>query len=191
MLSRATTMAYAIRPAVSVDWAWEGLSLSYGFAFRKSFHLNTNAVHNANNYAEPTLMFRPGGAEDLGDGAVAIGELRNTSHIVSNSFQIGYTFLEQFSAGVSLGVNNIFKYTQPLSDEYSSEYASAAGQVDVTMGGIELGYQPWENLGFALGVVSQQPAFSSDNKQLRFPFYDFVSPSNNFTAVYFDVIGTI
>jgi len=190
MLSRASNQVFALRPHAGLNWAWEGLSLGYTFFFKKNFHTTTNPTHNV-DYLPNSLQFRPGGPEDLGNGEIAIGSARNTSHLVYNSMAASYTFLDVVTLSTSLMIVNSFKYTQPLSDEYSSEYANASGQTDLTSGGVELSYQPWENLGFALGVTSLQTAFTADNKQFRFPFFDFVSPGDNLTAFYFDVIGTI
>lgn len=189
MLSRATNLVTGLRPHATVNWAWEGLSLTYAFYFKKNFHTTTNITHNTGSVGG--LQFRPGGPEDLGNGEVADGTLRNTSHLVYNYGEIAYTFFDTVTATGSLFIINSFKYTQPLSDEYSSEYAQAHGQRDSTWGTVELSYQPWEHVAFALGVSSYQPAFTADNKQLRFPFFDFVSPSDNLTSFYFDIIGII
>lgn len=189
MLSRSTNQVLALRPGVAVSWAWEGLSLGYSFFFRKNFNTTTNVTHDL-SYLPNSLQYRPGGPEDMGGGEIAIGELRNTSHMVYNGFEAGYTFFDVLTATASLTVVNSFKYTQPLSDEYSSPYARASGQTDLTMGALDLSYQAWEHLGFSIGISSLQPAFTSDNKYLRFPFFDFVSTADNYSALYFDVVGT-
>lgn len=188
MLSRATTQVIAFRPHVNVGWAWEGLSLSYALYFKKNFHRFTNPTFNTAVLPD-SLQFRPGGVEDLGNGEIADGTLRNTSHLIYNYAEVSYTLFDQLTASLSLFVINSFKYPLPLSDEFSSEYAKAAAQRDYTWGTLELGYQPWEHLSFSVGVSSYQPAFTADNKRLRFPFYDFVSPADNLTSFYFDVVG--
>lgn len=190
MLSRASNQVFALRPHVIVNWAWEGLALTYGFYFKKNFNTTTNITHNV-GYLPDSLQFRPGGPEDLGNGEIADGSLRNTSHLVYNYGEISYTFFDQVTATASLFIINRFKYTQPLSDEYSSEYAKAHGQSDSTWGTLEISYMPWEHIAFALGMSSLQPAFTADNKYLRFPWYDFVSPSENMTVFYFDIVGMI
>ncbi|MFH1807783.1 MAG: hypothetical protein ABIJ09_03505 [Pseudomonadota bacterium] len=189
MLSRATNQVVALRPGLAVNWAWEGLSLDYAFYFKKNFQTTTNVTHNLGNLPN-SLQFRPGGPEDLGNGEIALGDVRNTSHLVYNYVGAGYTFFDVVTASASLFVINTFKYTQPLSDEYSSPYARAAGQIDSTWGTIDITYQPWEHLAFSAGMSSLQPAFTADNKYLRFPFFDFVSTADNYTAFYFDVMGT-
>jgi hypothetical protein len=42
-----------------------------------------------------------------------------------------------------------------------------------------------------LGVNSFQPALAADGKGLRFPIWDFVSPYNNFSQIYFDTTFSI
>ncbi|MBN2360514.1 MAG: hypothetical protein JXR83_13750 [Deltaproteobacteria bacterium] len=190
MQSRSATLITAVRPALSVNWSWQDLSLNYGIAFRKNFHMYTNVVHSRNDLPL-SLQYRPGGAEDLGNGIIAEGGMRNGSHSLSNSFEASYTFFKTVTAAVGLFVNNSWMYTQPLSDQYSSEYAHAAGQSDSTAGSISLSYRPWEHLGFTLGVSSQQPAFTADNKSLRFPFFDFISTSNNLSSFFLSVTGSV
>ena len=43
---------------------------------------------------------------------------------------------------------------------------------------------PW--LWLSAGAGSQQPFLTADQKWVRFPFWDFVSPYNNFSAFHLD-----
>jgi len=190
MNSRSASLISAVRPSLNVNWAWQDLSLGYSVSFRKNFHMYTNVVH-ASSDLPLSLQYRPGGAEELGNGLIAEGNMRNSSHGLSNSFEASYTFFKTVTAAIGFYVNNNWMYTQPLSDQYSSQYAHAAGQSDSTAGSISLSYQPWEHLGFTLGMSSQQPAFTSDNKHLRFPFFDFISTSNNLSSFFLSVTGSV
>jgi len=190
MSSRSAGLITAVRPSLGVNWSWQDLSLSYGIGFRKNFNMYTNVTHNTQDLPL-SLQYRPGGAEDLGNGLIAEGGMRNSSHGLSNSFEASYTFFKTVTAAIGFYVNNNWMYTQPLSEQYSSPYAKAAGQSDSTAGSISLSYQPWEHLGFTAGVSSQQPAFTSDNKHLRFPFFDFVSTSNNMSSFFLSMTGSV
>ena len=189
MQSREANLVTALRPGLNLSWSWAGLRLGYGLFYKQYFHTTTNRTQNVAALPN-SLLFRSGGAEDLGDGEIAIGS-RNTQSAVYNSMNASYTFLDKWSTSVSLMVVSAFKYTQALSDQYSSPYASATGQSDMTSGGLDLSYQATEHLAFSIGVSSLQPLRSADNKSLRFPFYDFVTPGNNFSAFYFDVVGSL
>ena len=190
MLSRSRNLVTALRPGLNVSWSWAGLGLVYGLYYKHNFHTTSNSTKNV-EVLPNSLLFRSGGAEDLGGGEIAIGSMRNTEHVIYHSLNASYSFLESWTASASLMVVNAFKYTQPLSDQYSSPYASATGQSDMTSGGLDLSYQATKNLAFSVGVSSTQPALTADNKSLRFPFYDFVTPGNNFSAFYFDVVGIL
>lgn len=190
MLSRASTLVTAFRPALTLNWQWEGLALDYGFYYRKNFHTHANPVLNTAALPE-SLIVRPGGPEDLGDGNIAIGTSRNTSHMIYNYAAASYTLFDALTASVSLYVINYFKYQRDLDPEYSSQYASASGQYDATWGTIDVTYQLWEHLALSVGVQSLQTLYTADNKNVRFPFFDLVSPADNNTAFYFDVTGTI
>ena len=189
MSSRMANLVTAIRPGLNLSWSWAGLRLGYGLFYRQNFNTTTNRTHNI--AALPSsLTFRSGGAEDLGDGEIALGT-RNTQRAVYNTLNASYSFLQRWSFSASLMMINAFKYTQPLSDQYSSPYASATGQSDITSGSLDLSYQATEHLAFSFGVSSTQPLRTADNRFLRFPFYDFMSPANNFSAFYFDVVGSL
>jgi hypothetical protein len=66
--------------------------------------------------------------------------------------------------------------------------AAVAGLVprQSTAGNISVSYIPLPWLFFTVGANSFQGALTADGKGLRFPFWDFVSPYNNFSQLYFD-----
>lgn len=55
---------------------------------------------------------------------------------------------------------------------------------DSTTGNVEVSYWLDDHFSVALGLFSLQPARTADGHRLRFPFYDLVSPANNYTAWY-------
>jgi len=105
--------------------------------------------------------------------------------------------------GLSLTVRVGYSYTRNLSDEQDhlsstktdtngEPIVDGVGASDNTSGLIEVAYgfaddSPASGLALAIGVSSQQPARTADGKSIRFPFFDVVSPANNYTGVYFNV----
>lgn len=55
---------------------------------------------------------------------------------------------------------------------------------DLTLGAVDLTYWLSDHFAVSLGTYSLQPARTADGQALRFPFYDFISPANNFTTWY-------
>ncbi len=160
--------------------------LDYQFRFNK----------NWNRTAQPTIsgtvaLARFRGAEDVGGGEVINGDDNNISFSVFNALTGSFIINDQWSITLQLAIQNSWTYLSVPKDALSSQYAKAGrGQRDRTYGTLDLTYQPWEHFGFSLGLTSQQPAKTADNKRFRFPFFDFSSEGNNYTNVYFDVFAT-
>jgi hypothetical protein len=102
-----------------------------------------------------------------------------------------FPWIEGLSASIGAGYQYSRRYgrepdrhTSPKVDEDGTRIADGINEGDTTSGSIELAYQLDDRLSFAFGVTSQQPARTADNKSLRFPFYDFISPAQNFSAWY-------
>jgi len=160
--------------------------LSYGFSFNKNWNGSTNAILPATS-----SLVRLDGAEDAGSGqAYGAGSL-TTELSIRNSLMASFIINDQWSITLMIAIGNSWSYQGALPsdpDQYTNENAKPGrAQSDSTSGVIDVSYQPWEHVGFSLGIASSQPAFTSDNKSLRFPFFDFSSEGNNFTQFYFDV----
>jgi len=150
---------------------------------------------------------------DAGEGAIPIGRCRDprrTSCLLLAGFVPSWRMtvdaaLEAklaygFDASVSVGYHYTRRHGR-APDAFSSTAVDANGVLiidgtssgDSTSGNIELGFLP-EDLGeqwrFAFGVSSSQPARTADGKSLRFPFFDFISPANNYSAWYLSVSWT-
>jgi len=99
--------------------------------------------------------------------------------------------VEGFSAGIGLAYAYSVSHSQ-LPDQYSSVATDNSGQVivdgvndsDTTSAYFELGYEIQKSWAVAAGVSSGQPARTEDGKNIRFPFYDFISPANNYSGFY-------
>jgi len=160
--------------------------LGYGFRFNKNWNGSTSPI-----VGSVSSLVRLEGAEDAGSGAMYATGAMNTELSVFNRLMASFIINDQWSITLMIAIQNSWSYLGALpsgSDEYTNENAKAGrSQSDSTQGVIDISYQPWEHVGFSLGLASGQPAFTSDNKSLRFPFFDFSSEGNNFTQFYFDV----
>ena len=159
--------------------------LGYSFRYNKNWNGSTSTV--IPRYAS---LIRLNGAEDAGGGQAYGGGLTSEMSIM-NRLMASFIINDQWSISVVLGISNAWTYKGALPserDEFTNENAKPGrGQSDSTSGVIDISYQPWEHVGFSIGMSSSQPAFTADNKSLRFPFFDFTSEGNNFTQFYFDV----
>jgi hypothetical protein len=91
------------------------------------------------------------------------------------------------SVNVDLNYGQAFSVRTGPDDAFKAE--SAIGGLvprQSTSGNIAVSYVPQSWLFFTVGASSQQGALTADGKGLRFPFWDFVSPYNNFSSLYFD-----
>ncbi|MBI2373681.1 MAG: hypothetical protein HYV07_06745 [Deltaproteobacteria bacterium] len=96
---------------------------------------------------------------------------------LSATISVGYAYSRAFgTGGDSLSSTKTDGSGRPVVDGVNAS--------DTTSGSIEIGYAVDDRLSLALGVSSGQPAKTDDGKALRFPFFDFVSPSNNYSSWY-------
>lgn len=124
----------------------------------------------------------------------------NTARSLSNVFNVSYSFLEKWSATITLGWLNNFKWD--LSDSTlpvavaatgsavvprSSQYAAnGAGHTDLVIGNIDLGYQITDMFSVSAGLYTAGDPFIYDNGKysLRFPFWDAATPALNLSTIY-------
>ncbi|MBI4817670.1 MAG: hypothetical protein HY791_15520 [Deltaproteobacteria bacterium] len=102
-----------------------------------------------------------------------------------------FPFVEGLAASLSFS----YAYSRAFGtgrDALSSNERDASGTLivdgnngsDTTSGGLELSYAVDDALTLAFGLSSSQPAKTADGKALRFPFFDFISPANNYSSWY-------
>lgn len=108
---------------------------------------------------------------------------------VGNSGSLSW-MLAEHSVSVSLGHTiGFLRELGPLPPGASvSEHASAQNFRETTSGSLSYTYSvPVDfSLQLTAGIASQQAPYTPTG-QLRFPFYDFLTPANNFSAAFFDV----
>jgi hypothetical protein len=157
----------------------ERLQVSLGVGLQKYLPTQITRGPDAGNADFPLILSRQSA---ISDGAAGSGGRLNDNWALSSSFFVGWQFFDQLSATISFGVYNYFRFTVP--EDFSDPALSRTGRVDLTSGSLEVSYRLFDNLAFDFGVVSTQPAMTADNSSLRFPFYDFISPANNYTRWY-------
>lgn len=158
------------------------LQLFYGFAVQK--YLPAERVRGflgqEDDAAGLPLCLARGRAS--ADGACGSGGPLNDNWLLVNSFGAQWYFRPDLWLSASLSLWNFFRYAV---DEAGSDPAlPRAGRADLTWGTLELAYQWRQHYVFALGLTSRQPALTADGSAPRFPFWDFISPSNNFSKAY-------
>ena len=155
------------------------LELMYGFIAQK--YLPTSKTRDSN--------VTPGSINNANAdaGSTGSGGRYNDNWLFINNFHAGFNFTKKLSLSVDLLLLNYLRYSAP-DDALTAGNAVDTGRADWTWGIIEATYQPAKWAMVHLGVQSLQPALTSDNSSVRFPFYDFISPANNFTKWY--VAGT-
>jgi hypothetical protein len=110
---------------------------------------------------------------------------------------ITWTTLDgQVSFNASLFVLNLMRgYLQP-QDEFTPEWRNSEGETvsntpfvgstDLTSGSLTASWFPTPWFSLSVGTSSFQPLLYADGTWARFPFWDFVSPRNNFSTVFVD-----
>jgi hypothetical protein len=104
--------------------------------------------------------------------------------------------LPELTISVTFGYYYTRRYGGPddglravTTDDEGAPIADGVNADDLTLGAIDLSYWLDDHFAVSLGTFSLQPARTADGKALRFPFYDFISPANNFTTWYLS--GTV
>lgn len=161
------------------------LELAYTFSTQK--YLPTRKVRGftADDVGsdEDGLAFAHVRSSSAKDGSVGSGGPINDNWMFSNNFYAGFYFTPKLSVSTSFAIFNYLRFSVP-DDELIVLGLSNTGRRDYTFGSLDLSYQLHDHVIVAGGISSLQPAKTADNKSFRFPFWDFVSPSNNFSKFY-------
>ena len=162
----------------------EPFSLSLDFEFYKHFPTAEASVLDA--------------IEASNTGSTPIGRcasFRETSCVALQGFVANYNLKTELEAGfdfpwvkgLSTSISIAYLYARRFGrapDEFTSMYSDGVNHEDSTIGAFDVSYEIFDHYTFSLGTFSWQPARTADGKKPRFPFYDFVSPANNYTVLY-------
>lgn len=159
----------------SISRGFGGLSLSYSLGFSKNFHEFTSPVADPD---QVDILARNNGTENVTADLVASGGVLN-SYSVTNSFNLGFGFLERFNAGLGLTFIDGWTYdngTITKRDELTADNAVVGrGHSQTMVGSLSLGYRPhgvdWLSTGIA--ATTAGAPLTNDQKGLRFPWWDF------------------
>lgn len=193
--SQFRTLIVGLRPVLVISYPIGPVDIAYQFRFLKSFNRYTSPVVSVSD-TSPVAVARLRGNEELASDLIALGG-NNTEYSVANrltvQWNIGKTFgfeERELSLMVDYLLQQAWTYRSYPNDELTADNAlSGRGQRDVEMGTVELSVKAIDHLYLALGVMSYQPPKKADNDGFRVPFFNFRDAANNFTTVYFDVIG--
>jgi hypothetical protein len=175
------------------------VSVTAGFGFSKYLPRRTAAVLDAGEASAtggPPLAFCRGDAGACG----AINDLgRAPDFRVSGWVGLEVRWTEALSSTVDLVLWKTRKLSAGAPDERSSTVrdgdgravVDGVGESDQSWGTVETEYEIDDVWSVALGVSSLQPLKTRDGRALRFPFYDFAGPANNFTQWYLTVSAAL
>jgi hypothetical protein len=125
-------------------------------------------------------------AEILPNGECALVGRQGMASIANNGALAWSLGDHALSLTIGWGIG----FLRPLTErpDLSSEFASGQSFTETSNGSFSYTYTVPVDMQLFLtaGIASSQPAFTRDNR-LRFPFYDFATPANNFAAAFFDV----
>ncbi len=179
--SIASNLYTQIIPSIALAFKVGGFSAGYTISYAHSFHEFTSQTMDPD---EVDILSRTNGVELIGAADIAVDGVL-TEIELSNLITLGYAFLDNLSLTLGLGFVDAWTYdngTITKKDELTNELAHVGrGHQQISQGILALSYQPasWVSLG--LSMVSTQPWKTADNKTIRFPWFDTVSPSKNFT----------
>ena len=97
-------------------------------------------------------------------------------------------FDNQLSVNLDVGYLQGFSIFNAPDDELKADAAVAGyGMRQFTSGNLSATYIPAGWVYLTAGLSTFQPTFQEDGTTPRFPLWDFVSPYNNLSSIYFDV----
>jgi hypothetical protein len=175
-----------LTPALALDRTFvDRVTLVYTFAFTK-FRTgeSTRSTDRPPSAADPeSLRYVEGDADRVhlvvacADMADACGETGGSiAYALRHRFAIAVRIAERLWARVALSLT---KYTKDVPGNPAGRRRSETW----TLGDLRLGYDVWRGLSLVLGAATEQPA-SDSRGNVRFPFFDFETPQNNYTLLY-------
>ncbi|MBO4350216.1 MAG: hypothetical protein J6A01_04615, partial [Proteobacteria bacterium] len=176
-----------IAPTLGFDIGLAGLSFGYAITYAHSFHEYTSSTYDP---SEVDILSRSTGNELLGVHDVAAGGVLDEIQLL-NMFALKYQFIKELSLVVGFGFSDIWTYdngTISKDDEFVGMYSKVGrGHKQYSQGTLSLNYSPIKYLTLTLGMSSTQPWKTADNKSIRFPWFDTISPSKNYTKFLFNI----
>jgi hypothetical protein len=199
LAAQVATRILHFEHGLSVTRAIGPISISYRFGVNWYLHRYTTPIFVQPDHALPSIFLRQSMSDSSGLGLseYPIPEARNTAWQVSNTFALAAKLPLKLEIGISFAIINAFRYALP-DDQYTAVFitssgpmkAKAVGRNDLTVGNIYLSWTPLKYLSLAIGVYSSQPPINADNSGLKFPFFNFATPNDNYTSFYLKISGS-
>lgn len=172
----------SIMPGLTASIKYARLSVAYGITYGYNAHKYTSVTYNPDDV---DVLSRSTGNEIIDSHNIAAGGVLN-EHDLANQFVIGIDCIKKvLKLSIGLAFADSWTYdngTITTDDSYVGEYAKVGrGHSQYSQGSLVLSYTPIKYATVNFGMVSTQPWKTADNKTLRFPWFDTVSPSKNYT----------
>ncbi|MES2504458.1 MAG: hypothetical protein V4534_06215 [Myxococcota bacterium] len=200
VISRAVHRIVGINAGLPIKWSKWGFSVGLtpaatGWVYSQSnitgpcFQMPQTAINPQNINADmgqlsQGLVIVRNQEENFGDGT-CLTSGRQIIWTLNNMLSLGWSN-PNHSVGVGLGW--FVNFLRPLQQrpEVSSEFSTGQNFTEATLGRIAYTYRvPIETeLSFGAGVMSIQSSRTGAG-DLAFPFFDFVTPGNNQTQIFF------
>jgi hypothetical protein len=187
--SNQSDLYTTINPTLIILQKFGALGFIGFIDYSQNFNKYTSTTYDPNDV---NILSRAGGAERLDSSTIAAPGVLTQSTLFYAA-GVNYSFLDKFLFAVRFGGIDFWSYdngTITNADEFTSQYAdSARGHGQLSFAALRLTYNPTANMSAGISLTTQQPWKTRDNKSIRFPFFDFESPSNNFSFMNFTVSG--
>lgn len=172
----------SILPSLGASIKFWRISLAYGITYGYNAHKYTSVTMDPN---EIDVLSRSTGNEIIDSHNIAIGGVL-AEHDLANNFVISIDCIKKILAlSIGFGFADSWTYdngTITSDDEYVGEHAKVGrGHSQYSQGSLVLSYTPVKYATVSFGMISTQPWKTADNKTIRFPWFDTVSPSKNYT----------
>ncbi len=154
----------------------------------KTFHRFTSPTADINKIREADIFFREDGAENIGNGIVAIAG-RNTEYSIAPTIGFNFIVLPKMTASVRYRYARFWSYKGAVeedcdTDPFCNQYAAGGrGVGDQSSGSIGVNYQLSKNFFLAGSLSSAQQPKTADNASFRFPFWNFEGAAANNSAI--------
>ena len=210
--SRFEGLRTGVSTGLSFSRSFGSLSLSYSFGFYKNFHRATSITVDCSDIEQGCLVSndsgetkgsdevvldiiaREGGTENIDSDTIALDTGVLGSFGFSNSFSMGYSWFPGFSTRISLGLSDNFTYdngTITTRDEYTSPNAiTGRGHSQGMSGSLSASYAFLDHFSLSLGFSTGQSPLTSDNRRLRFPFWDLETGNMSRTSTSLTLAGS-
>lgn len=184
--SRATSQIVGTGAGINFSRrVFDRLSFGLGLNGGKTFHEFNQVVGDLSKAGSGNILFRAGGAEQLGQGLVALGD-RNVEYSLGGSVSAGVSLIDGMRLGISYSYSTFWTYASAVDndDEFRSLYGDAGrGRGDVVSTGVNLSYAFLDHFSISGGIRTAVAPRTADNQSFRFPFWNMQGAANNWSQL--------